>query len=1053
MRLHSLSIQAFGPFAEKQSVDFDALAAQGLFLLNGPTGAGKSSVLDAICFALYGSLPGTRNAAKRLRSDHAPVGLAPEVELEFTVANRRFRVERSPQWDRPSKRGGDGTTTEQARTLLSELVGEVWVQKSSRNDEAAGELRALLGMDKEQFTRVVMLPQGEFAAFLHSDAKSRGALLQRLFSTDRFENLEVLLTEKARAAASALAAAEAEQHHTLRRAVDEAARHGISLEPPEADSSDSPDAVSADSPDSGAAGSVVQSEVAAGERPDVADGPALLKVQRLLELLGVRCREAHSEKQALSQALDDGAACLARLQTRRAGAVALDRLREAQRKHDGERSEVLALRLALERHQAARLLEGELRAVEEAAEEHGAAQEAKAEALAALEDSGPAWAYLRKGEPGKVPTELLTPARLAAACTEASAEAGVLRAALPDEDRLTAMRRDRGNAAADVERLRDREREAVRRAEELQSSRKFSEERAQALGEVARGTESRNRELEAAAAVEEVIRDHGAAEQRRVAAEAAYEAAFREHLELKESWLSKLQLRLEQAAVELASQLIDGEGCAVCGSTEHPRPAESHGTVRVTHGEEQLAREAQSAAEQRLDEVRVERDAAGMETTRLAALGGTGSIDGARVGTERARDRLREAQEAARQYAQVGADLVQLQEKAQQVAAELEQDRQGAADAAARVSSLQAQETELSQRLEGFRGNFPSLRDRVDAIAESSALLAGAQEFLESAARTGLRLEKVNRTLEGVLEASIFSGRDEARAALLPLRTVENHGEAIRRYDSAGHRLAIEEEDVAVRSALADEEKGLHAPTPHELDAATTAHGHLIEQAGDAAMAAQLLDQSVLQIRTYRTLLRRQEEVAVPLREEHLLISSVADSARGGGENSYKMSLSTYVLASRLEQVAEAATERLLDMSDGRYALVHSDARAGNKRSGLGLNVIDGWTGNRRDTSTLSGGESFMASLAMALGLADVVQQEAGGLDIETLFVDEGFGSLDDQALEQVMDALEGLRSGGRVVGLVSHVAELKQRVPAQLQVVKGRQGSTLKYVEQRQGV
>ncbi|MBG6216732.1 exonuclease SbcC [Arthrobacter sp. CAN_A6] len=1049
MRLHSLSIQAFGPFAEKQSVDFDALAAQGLFLLNGPTGAGKSSVLDAICFALYGSLPGTRNAAKRLRSDHAPVGLSPEVELEFTVANRRFRVERSPQWDRPSKRG-DGTTTEQARTLLSELVGEVWVQKSSRNDEAAGELQALLGMDKEQFTRVVMLPQGEFAAFLHSDAKSRGALLQRLFSTDRFENLEVLLTEKARAAASALAAAEAEQHHTLRRAVDEAARHGVSLELPDAVS---PDSVSRDSPESAAEGSVRQPEVAAGERPDVADEPALLQVQRLLELLEVRCREAHSEKQALSQALDDGAACLARLQTRRAGAVALDRLREAQRKHDGERSEVLALRLALERHQAVRLLEGELRAVEEAAEEHGAAQEAKAAALAALEDNGPVWAYLRKGEPEKVPTDLLTPARLAAAGMEASAEAGVLRAALPDEDRLTAMRRDRENAAADVERLRDREREAVRRAEELQSSRKLSEERAQALGEVARGTENRNRELEAAAAVEEVIRDHEAAEQRRVAAEAAYEAALREHLELKESWLSKLQLRLEQSAVELASQLIDGEGCAVCGSTEHPRPAESHGTVRVTHSEEQLAREAQSAAEQRLGEVRVERDAAGTETTRLAAQGGTGSIDEARSGTERARDRLREAQEAARQYAQVCADVVQLQDKEQQVAAELELDRQGAADAAARVSSLQAQGTELSQRLEGFRGDFPSLRDRVDAVAESSALLAGAQESLESAARTGLRLEKVDRTLEGVLEASIFSGRDEARAALLPLRTVETHGEAIRRYDGAGHRLAIEEEDAAVRSALADEEKGLPAPVPDELDAATTAHGLLVGQAGDAAVAAQLLDQSVLQIRTYRTLLHRQEEVAVPLREEHLLISSVADCARGGGENAYKMSLSTYVLASRLEQVAEAATERLLAMSDGRYALVHSDARAGNKRSGLGLNVIDGWTGNRRDTSTLSGGESFMASLAMALGLADVVQQEAGGLDIETLFVDEGFGSLDDQALEQVMDALEGLRSGGRVVGLVSHVAELKQRVPAQLQVVKGRQGSTLKYVEQHQGV
>ena len=157
------------------------------------------------------------------------------------------------------------------------------------------------------------------------------------------------------------------------------------------------------------------------------------------------------------------------------------------------------------------------------------------------------------------------------------------------------------------------------------------------------------------------------------------------------------------------------------------------------------------------------------------------------------------------------------------------------------------------------------------------------------------------------------------------------------------------------------------------------------------------------------------------------------------------MSLNSYVLAARLEQVAVAASERLVGMSDGRYTLQHTDAKAARgAKSGLGLEVVDQWTGQRRDTATLSGGESFMASLALALGLADVVQQESGGVDIETLFVDEGFGSLDEQALEQVMDALEGLRDGGRVVGLVSHVGEMKQRISTQLQVVKGRNGSTL---------
>lgn len=156
------------------------------------------------------------------------------------------------------------------------------------------------------------------------------------------------------------------------------------------------------------------------------------------------------------------------------------------------------------------------------------------------------------------------------------------------------------------------------------------------------------------------------------------------------------------------------------------------------------------------------------------------------------------------------------------------------------------------------------------------------------------------------------------------------------------------------------------------------------------------------------------------------------------------MTLSSYVLAARLEQVALAASLRLATMSDARYTLRHSDAKKGNQKSGLGLEVVDEWTGISRDTATLSGGESFMASLSLALGLSDVVQQESGGLDIETLFVDEGFGSLDEQTLEQVMDALEGLRDGGRMVGLVSHVAEMKQRIPLHLHVHKGRNGSTV---------
>jgi exonuclease SbcC len=181
-----------------------------------------------------------------------------------------------------------------------------------------------------------------------------------------------------------------------------------------------------------------------------------------------------------------------------------------------------------------------------------------------------------------------------------------------------------------------------------------------------------------------------------------------------------------------------------------------------------------------------------------------------------------------------------------------------------------------------------------------------------------------------------------------------------------------------------------------------------------------------------------------PLAAEADETRRLADLAAGQGANALRMTLSAFVLAARLEEVAAAASERLLAMTSGRYSLIHTDARRGAGRSGLGLLACDGWTGVDRDTSTLSGGETFLASLALALGLADVVTAEAGGTRIEALFVDEGFGSLDEDTLDEVMTVLDGLREGGRMVGIVSHVAELKQRIPAQIRVHKGHSGSHL---------
>ncbi|MFD8908926.1 SbcC/MukB-like Walker B domain-containing protein, partial [Streptomyces sp. NPDC059586] len=182
-----------------------------------------------------------------------------------------------------------------------------------------------------------------------------------------------------------------------------------------------------------------------------------------------------------------------------------------------------------------------------------------------------------------------------------------------------------------------------------------------------------------------------------------------------------------------------------------------------------------------------------------------------------------------------------------------------------------------------------------------------------------------------------------------------------------------------------------------------------------------------------------------PVRQEYERVARLAGLTAGtSADNERKMRLEAYVLAARLEQVAVAATARLQRMSSGRYTLVHSDARSGGRRAGLGLHVVDAWTGSERDTATLSGGETFFASLALALGLADVVTEEAGGVRLDTLFIDEGFGSLDDQTLDEVLDVLDSLRERDRSVGIVSHVADLRRRIPARLEVVKDRHGSTV---------
>ncbi len=1054
MRIHRLELQAFGPFAERQQVDFDRLGAHGLFLLNGPTGAGKSSVLDAICYALYGSVPGARQGAKRLRSDHAPESLAPEVTCEFSVGGRRLEVIRNPQWNRPAKRG-KGTTSEPARTLLREQVDGEWVQKSARNDEAGDEIQTLLGMNREQFTRVVMLPQGEFAAFLRSDAKSRRELLQRLFSTDRFEQVEQVLAERARALGGRVADAEAGLTHIFRRALDEVERHALmgGEADPAPDSAPGSDAAP-ETPEAGP-------ETISGLQLRLAgalESATQTSTKDSLELAAFR--QAHQETSALHA---------------RQGALAKFRADEAA--HLAQREDAEAFQAAVERDRKARILEGGLRSLDQAERTLSHATAGAKVATLRIAESEVAGSLVPGLNPDDVISAItaadgvdvspagvdVSPAGvdgagssldetigvLDAACTSATSDLGVLRSALPEEQRLQSLEHRLAKAAAEQERIEAaladcsgaqaevRAEAAEARAERSELERQVNQE--STLGErVAEG----KRLLTTIAAL-------GTARDRVLGEEEKYTAAERRFLELKGHWLDTLRQRLEQAAAELADRLTDDSDCPVCGSRSHPRPASADLDTLVTHDQEEAAHRKQDAAEQELDRIRRVRDEAVLEAARLEAQGG--GRDAADVQEDLTRDTglLAEAVAARQALERVTARLVELTEREESLTATYNGLTTSLAELRSLIAGLEEQRGEVTGRLVTLRDGYDTLAERITQLSAGHEAIATCRDALQGLIRARDGHDQAFGSLAEGLSNSSFDDPDEVRAALLPSAELQRAEQFLSGYQRTTHRLEADQGLPEIAWALQDEAAGLPAVTREVLEAAAAAESESAARAAKSEVRRRMIEESAAQLERYAAEMGRQEKLVLPLRTEYELVKSLADTAAGGGDNSYKMSLGTYVLAARLEQVADAATERLLAMSDGRYALVHSDALSGNKKSGLGLNVIDGWTGNTRDTATLSGGESFMAALALALGLADVVQAESGGIEIETLFVDEGFGSLDDQSLEQVMDALEGLRDGGRMVGLVSHVAELKQRITAQLQVIKGRNGSTLRIVDQ----
>lgn len=1030
MRLHHLTLEAFGPFTQRVEIDFEALGRTGLFLLSGPTGAGKTSVLDAVAFALYGTVPGDRGGARHLRNDRAASMQRPLVRLDLTVRGHRILIERSPAWQRPKKRG-QGETTEHASVRVLEHRDHAWQLLTTRMEEATALVTDWLGMTLRQFTQVVLLPQGEFQAFLRADSDSRLALMQRLFRTGRHEEVESWFRERRTLLGRANDAHLQQLRDQISRLAEAAAvAHPWPDEAPEADRvSDWATVVRQDQVELADLSTRLHQRLAA----EAAE--ATLAAREAIDLHTRQQRHAAAEqtvqrldaeqphRDALAERVRESSTLLGLLPLRQRLAVALEEQRSAR----------AAARSGLEQ-----LSDGGVPGGVDAG------LEAARAAMAALDEVVQHAARIGVSE-----------RETHQAWEEATAQLASL------EPRHLAL----SDELAALPGQRDQLRNAVEVAQRAALALPAHDDRVAAAEQVARAARL-------AATLEPQLVD----------ALALWQEHRDELVQRKEVWLGLREQRLHGMAAELAGQLTSGCACPVCGSDQHPEPALST-SWQVTPQDEREARSQVDtaealvqAADAHLTDVRSRLDLA-----RDEAVGTTVAEADRHVATER--EERQECAARAEGWEERAAELRALEDRAQVLSSEHADLRAALGHARDRVEEASRAHAAAQAAWEELRATLVqalTADPQEAAKAGTAALLTLARGHLTALER---RILTAERAVAAEAEADDrvaerWGALSEAAVASGVLAPANPHGLP----DASGEASeeAIEEGVAVIDTALAeamstDEVEQARAEVTRHDTARAQAESILADTDHRTAAALAPADPVAAERRREQAqrlsaevhvraaqATRRAGRVGVlvdelratltawqPVREEYQVVHTMARLTDGSSpDNRPQMRLTTYVLQHRFASVIEAANVRLGPMTDHRYELLQSGTRlAGERRGGLSLVVTDAWSGVARDPATLSGGETFVVSLALALGLADVVMAEAGGTELETLFVDEGFGALDAETLDDVMDVLDGLRSGGRMVGVVSHVPEMRDRIPAQLLVRKERTGSSVELV------
>ena len=928
MRPLRLTLSAFGPYAAETTLDLEKLGKGGLYLITGDTGAGKTTIFDAITYALYDHSSSGIREGSMLRCKYADDKTPTYVELEFEVHGVRYTVRRNPEYQRPKTRG-EGMTTEKADATLTYPDTRPPVTKAK---DVTAAVQEIIGLDYNQFSQIVLIAQGQFTKLLNASTEERSRIFRKLFRTQRYAQLQ----ERLQAEAAAL-----NQQRTAQNAKLDSLLGGLQFSPEDPDAEALRALCAQTVPETALAllDALTARQAAALEEAGTALQATEAQLDTVQQQLG-----AAAQAQRLAQQLAARQAELA------AAKPALDAARAEADRHAGDAAQLDALTAQVTQAQSALAAYDALDTL--------CRQQTEARDAARL---AAAQAHKRRTQLDSLN------AALAAAETEL--------VALADADtRLLALQNhsaqlcQRGEALAKLE----------QRLAECQHQAK---------------------------------RAHKAQESYRAAAAAQDEARARQNT-LERAFLDA------QAGL-LAESLVEGAPCPVCGSTHHPARALLPHTA-PTQAQLETARQAAAAADRQAQnasaaaqsalataneaKTSLRRDAETLLPERFTTPEGTVPLtfalmtnvlaeETAALQTEQAdcTAQCRQAEADCRRKAQLEADR---QAKTRQRPALEQAAAEADRSAAAQNASADALESQIAER----RAALPYPR-RADAQAALDKLEADRRTL-----RTGM--DTAQRRLKQA-EQSVAA----AEAAVEALTTQQTAAQKELPARSAEELTAQQTELTAARETLRSREKQLSAQLlPNRKTAA---------QYRAAAEARQALE------------------------SRWQWVSALAATAGGTLTSKQKIRLEAYIQMNYLDRILRYANTRLMQMTAGQYELERIGAENQRSQSGLDLGVIDHYNGTRRSVKTLSGGESFKASLALALGLSDEVQSSAGGIRLDTLFLDEGFGSLDEESLELAIRVLSGLTEGDRLVGIISHVGALKDRIDRQVVVHKARTGGS----------